>query len=175
MIFRPRKPISILGFKLWGLIPKRKADLAIKIGETIEKELISHEDIHAVVNTASFHEEIINSVMTAVDRFIVQKLTANPLLALFMSQEIIGQVKELIKNEIRTILPVFLESMFEKIENRLDFKEIVRKKIEDFDLARLEAIIYNISSRELKAIEILGGVLGVIIGFIQVLLLMIFR
>ncbi|MBN1984226.1 MAG: DUF445 family protein, partial [Chitinivibrionales bacterium] len=94
MIFRPRKPVSILGYKFWGLIPKRKSDLARKIGETIEKELISHEDIHAVVNTPSFHQEILNSVMAAIDSFIGQKLAANPFIAMFVSSSILEQLKE---------------------------------------------------------------------------------
>ena len=37
----------------------------------------------------------------------------------------------------------------------------------DFDLDQLEEMIRGVSSPELRAIEILGGVLGLIIGIVQ--------
>jgi uncharacterized membrane protein YheB (UPF0754 family) len=60
----------------------------------------------------------------------------------------------------------------ERVEHRLDVSEIVRAKIEAFDLSKLEAIIYEVSARELKTIEILGGVLGFLVGLGQVAIMM---
>ena len=173
MIFRPRKKIHIFGYKFIGLIPKRKSDLARKIGETIEKELISHQDIHSVVNTPAFHEHLLDSVMDAIDRFITQKLGSRAFVTQLLTGDFVMQIKEMIKNELRTMLPAFMESMFEKMEEKIDLKEIVRKKIEGFDLIKLEQIIYGIASRELKAIELWGGVLGFLVGIIQVFLILI--
>jgi uncharacterized membrane protein YheB (UPF0754 family) len=172
MIFRPRKPIFFFGIKILGLIPKRKSDLARKIGETVEKELISHQDIHRAVNTPEFHEEIITSISNVIDNFIEQKLGANPLVAMMLSGEMAVQIKESLKNELRDFLPGFMENMFGKIENRLNFKEIVQNKIESFDLMKLEKIIYNIAAKELRAIEIFGGVLGFVVGLFQVAIIL---
>ncbi len=44
--------------------------------------------------------------------------------------------------------------------------------IEEFDLGTLESIVYGIASKELKMIEVLGGVLGFLIGLLQVGILM---
>ncbi len=168
MIFRPKKPVTILGIKIWGLIPKRKSDLARKIGETVETELISHQDIHRVVNTDAFREEILSAIVVAVERFIEQKLGSNPLIAMMMSGEVATQIKESVKDELRGILPEFMENMFAKMEEKIDFKEIVRTKIEEFDLGKLESIVYKIAAKELQAIEIFGGVLGFVVGCVQV-------
>jgi len=173
MIFRPGEPFHFLGLKIQGLIPKRKSELARKIGETIEKELISHQDIHTVINSELFHEEILQSIVEAIEKFIEQKLGSNPLLSMMLSGEIAAQVKKMVKHELRAMLPDFMEKMFEKVEERLDFKEIVRKKIEEFDFIRLEHIIYKIAARELRAIEIVGGILGFIIGLVQVVIIII--
>ena len=70
MIFRPRGPINILGFKLLGLMPKRKSDLARKIGETVENELISHKDIQEIINTPEVHGDIMASILKVIDKFI---------------------------------------------------------------------------------------------------------
>lgn len=168
MIFRPKKQINILGIKIQGLIPKRKHDLAEKIGDTVEKELISHQDIHDAVNTEDFREEVLKSLMVAIDKFITEKLGGNPIVAMMLSGDAAESIKDMLKSELRGILPGMMEDMFEKVEDRLDFKAIVKGKIEEFELDKLEQIIYNIASKELKSIEILGGVLGFIIGIAQV-------
>ncbi|MBC7076213.1 MAG: DUF445 family protein, partial [Syntrophomonadaceae bacterium] len=41
-------------------------------------------------------------------------------------------------------------------------------KINSFDLNKLERMIREVSSSELRFIEILGGILGLIIGIFQV-------
>ena len=172
MIFRPRKPIRFLGITILGLIPKRKSDLARKIGETVENELISHKDIHRVVNTPEFHEEILVSISKVIDSFIEKKLGANPLVAMMLSGEMAIQIKESLKQELRDFLPEFMENMFGKIETKLNFKEIVQDKIESFDLMKLEKIIYNIAAKELRAIEVFGGVLGFVVGLVQIAIIL---
>jgi uncharacterized membrane protein YheB (UPF0754 family) len=169
MIFRPREPINLFGLKIIGLVPKRKADLARKIGETVEKELISHKDIHAAVNTPEFHEHLLNAIMQAIDLFVSQKVGSGSLASLVLGGDFVRQIKETIKTEVGLMVPGFMENMFEKMEEKIDFKEIVRRKIEDFDFEKLEKIIYAIASKELKAIELLGGILGFVIGLVQVL------
>ncbi len=168
MIFRPRREINILGIRVIGLIPKRKADLACKIGETVEKELISHQDIHGVVNTPEFHNEILNTIMGKIDEFIEDNLGIIPMVSMFLDGDALAGIKRRIRNELQGMLPDTIEDLFAKVESRIDFKEIVRNKIEAFELSKLENIIYSIASRELKAIEIFGGVLGFIVGLIQV-------
>jgi uncharacterized membrane protein YheB (UPF0754 family) len=168
MIFRPRLPIRVLGIEIVGLIPKRRADLARKIGETVEQELISHKDIHEVVSSPAFQSDILDAVMGRVDDFINDNLGLIPMVSLFLDGEAMKGIKARLRQELAGVIPDMIENMFEKVESRLDFKELIRRKIEGFDLARLESIIYHIASRELKAIEIFGAVLGCAVGLVQV-------
>ena len=47
LIFRPINPIKIplTNFEIIGLIPKRRKEIAIKIGEVIQDEFVSLDDI----------------------------------------------------------------------------------------------------------------------------------
>jgi uncharacterized membrane protein YheB (UPF0754 family) len=168
MIFHPHRPIRFAGLTIQGLIPKRKELLARKIGETVEQELISHHDIHLVVASAGFQERILDAILERTEKFIFENLGSNPLVALVLSGDMALKIKELVRKELRASLPAVIEDLFEKMESQLDFKEIIRKKIEAFDLSKFEHIIQAIASRELKGIEIIGGVLGFIIGLGQV-------
>ncbi|MHC5064165.1 MAG: DUF445 domain-containing protein, partial [Planctomycetota bacterium] len=45
MIFRPIKPINILGFRVQGLMAKRQEALAQSIGTVVGGHLLRHEDV----------------------------------------------------------------------------------------------------------------------------------
>ena len=167
MIFHPYKEVSILGFKVQGLLPKRKADLAVKIGETVEQELLSHEDIQKAVDTPEFHQEVTDAVLTAVETTINERLASNPLIAMFLTGQTANLVKEMLAEEVEKQVPGFMGKMFERLENQIDVKELVQQKIDAFDMKKLEDIVYSIAEKELKAIEVFGAVLGFIVGLTQ--------
>lgn len=171
MIFRPRREIRIAGIRIIGLIPKRKHDLAVKIAETIEKELISHNDIREIIQSEDFHLKTGEVIKERIERFIEEKLMSNPLLTMFVTPEMSEKLTNMLMEELQMEIPGLLDSLFETIEKKLDFKKIIREKIDGFDLSRLESIIYAIAARELKAIEIFGGVLGFVVGLVQLLIL----
>ena len=172
MIFRPRHEIRFAGIRIMGLIPKRKHDLAIKIAETIEKELISHNDIRAILLSEDFHSHAGDLIRKKVDSFITEKLGNNRLLAMFITPEISGKFSNMIMEELQKEIPGIIESLFESVEQKIDFRRIIQGKIDDFDISRLESIIYAIASKELQAIEILGGVLGFIVGLVQLFIVL---
>jgi uncharacterized membrane protein YheB (UPF0754 family) len=50
-------------------------------------------------------------------------------------------------------------------------KQLVEDRINSLDLDELERLVHRIAANEFKRIELLGGVLGFLIGLIQLLLL----
>lgn len=172
MIFRPRKEIRFLGLRIIGLIPKRKSDLAAKIAETVEKELISHKDIRAIIQTEDFHLQIGNIIKSKIDSMIQNKISSNSLIAMFVTPDITSKLTEALMDDLNKEIPVIIDSLFQSVESKINFQNIIREKIEGFDLSKLESIIYSIASKELKAIEILGGALGFIVGLVQMLIVL---
>ena len=173
MIFRPRKEVRFFFIRITGLIPKRKTDLAIKIAETIEKELISHRDIRVILQSEDFHLQMGRVVKKRIEDFIEEKLAANTLLSIFMTPEISGRLTDMLMDELQKEIPSLIDSLFESVEKKIDFRAIIREKIDGFDLIRLESIIYAIAAKELKAIEVFGGVLGFFIGLVQLAIVVI--
>ena len=171
MIFRPRKPVSLLGFKIQGLIPRRQSDLARSIGETIESKLLTHEDIQAALSSPDVQADLEKVIREQVEQFLDEKLGSNPLLAGFLQGEMAENIKNMLSQQLKAGLLGFMDGMLETIESRLDLKSIVQQRIESFDMATLEAIILSIARRELKTIEVFGGVLGFLVGVGQVAIL----
>ena len=45
MLFWPRQPVNLLFFQLHGLLPKRRAELASSLGNLVEEQLLSLDDL----------------------------------------------------------------------------------------------------------------------------------
>lgn len=168
MLFRPLKEINILGFKIQGLIPKRKMEMAESIADTIQEELISMKDITANIGDIEIGEEI----DLIVDRIVEDKLEKEvlakiPMASLFVTDSMILKIKGHIKDAIDENKDEFFTVLIEKMEDSVDMKNIIIEKIENFELDELEKMVYRIANNELKHIEVIGAILGAVIGGIQ--------
>jgi uncharacterized membrane protein YheB (UPF0754 family) len=174
MLFRPRTECRIFGLRLQGLIPRRRGEIADSIADTVAKHLISHDDIRQVLAEPAVEDQIRNVMDERIDHLLHSKLPAAlPLLGAFLNEKVLGKIKASIMSELMDAVPVMTEQVMDTVEEHLDFRRIVVEKIEGFDLGTLEEIVLRIASKELRAIEILGGVMGFGIGLLTDLLLLI--
>lgn len=167
MLFRPHQPKRLLGFSIHGLVPRRQKEIAASLGAMIERDLFSRADIQQALQSAETREEASAFLSEQVDAFVQQLSAQNPMIGMFVQGAMLEQVKGMLAAQMTARFPEFVERVVGKIEHKLDVSEIVRAKVEGFDLSKLEAIIYEVSARELKTIELLGGVLGFIVGLAQ--------
>jgi uncharacterized membrane protein YheB (UPF0754 family) len=56
------------------------------------------------------------------------------------------------------------------LQGELDLEKIVTEKVIGFSSDKLEDILVAIMSKEFRFVEIIGGVLGFLIGILQVIL-----
>ena len=166
MLFRPRKPWGI--FKIQGLLPKRQKDLARKIGETIEGKLLSLEDVISKLDEKELHDKVAPLVEETIDSFLQKKLQQIPMIGMFLQGNLLAEIKETLINETMLSLPKIVTAFGDSLQQNVSLKQIVQERVEKFDLSVLEEIVYDISGTELRAIELMGGVLGFIIGLVQV-------
>jgi uncharacterized membrane protein YheB (UPF0754 family) len=171
MLFRPHKPRRLAFLRLHGLVPRRQAEIAKSLGHLIERDLFSHDDIHAALQGKETADEAAAFLGEQVDQFIANMAEQNPMIGMFLQGDLLAQVKRMLANQMSDKFPAFMERVVERVEHKLDVSAIVQQKIEAFDISKLESVIYEVSARELKTIEILGGILGFVVGLAQVALL----
>lgn len=168
MLFRPYKEMNFLFFKIQGLIPKRRSEIAISIADTVQKELISLKDITSSLNA----DELEEKMGTVIDKILEEKLESEitkkfPMLAVFLSDEIINKIKSMIKTSILENKETIINMFTSYLEEKVDFKKIIIENVEAFSLEKLEEITYSLAKKELKHIEVIGAILGGIIGVFQ--------
>lgn len=172
MLFHPRRPVNLLGFRVQGLVPRRQSELAANVARTVEEELLSKDEIRAVVIELAESDKVRKLLHDRVDTLISEQLNSfGPLVRSFVSKDLVDKLKRRIEQEIVVFIEGLGDELHEGIGEHLDIHEMVRTKIESFDLERLEDIVHRIAKKELRHIEILGGVLGALIGLAQAALL----
>lgn len=167
MLFRPFEPINIpiINFKIQGLIPKRKAEIARSIGEIIETELLSIEDIIDKLVKNNDKDEILLLIKEKIETIISNKLPS--LIPSAFKGIILKYIDDIINEEGDKIITDFIENMALKATSSIELGKMVEDKVNEFDTEKLEELVVRIAKTELNHIEILGGILGFIIGIFQ--------
>lgn len=158
MLFRPYKAIKVFGFTLPftpGVIPKQHLELAEKIGETVGKHLLTTGDIHDLFKSSQIKGKISTALEGMYEQF--------GMLATFITPDIKDMIAGKVMDMLHTELPGILDE--------LDVKAIVTKKVREFSLQQLEKIILDVARTQLRYVTYFGGVLGFLIGCIQLLLI----
>jgi len=166
LLFRPYKPVRVLGWTIQGLVPKRRGELARVIGRVIEEQLLPKKLILNYLQSQKLSEELISSAGTAVRVRVMDRLPG--FLPLSLRRIISDALAEQIMRELPPLVGELVERFGEKLEKDLSLAEVVEEHMNNFSLEQLEEVVVSVSSRELKHIEILGGVLGFLIGLLQV-------
>ena len=169
MIFRPLKPWNVLGIRVQGLLPRRQAELAESVGKVVGEHLVQHRDIVRAFDKVDF-EGLLRDVLDRALEPKLEEFRSLPLIGGFLTEERIGQIRDGIARGVIEHKAVVLEKLEAALERGLDVEELVAEKIAGFRIEKLETIVLSIASKELRAIEVLGAVLGILIGIVQVLL-----
>ncbi|HLD53628.1 MAG TPA: DUF445 family protein [Sediminibacterium sp.] len=174
MLFHPKKPIKILGITFIGIFQKRQVQFAEKLGKLVSDELLSFQDIESKITNPANIDQLMPQIDAHIDHFLRVKLAEQmPVISMFIGDKTIQQMKAVFMSELKDLFPGIMKSYMGNLQRDLDLEKIVIEKVKGFSTDKLEQILNDIMSKEFRFIEILGGVLGFLIGIIQVLLTLI--
>ncbi len=171
MLFHPKEPKRFLGITIHGIFPKQQKQFAQKLGKLVSNELLSFSDIEEKITKKENIDKLLPQVEEHIDHFLRTKLTTIfPMLSMFIGDKTINQLKEAFTNELQILFPSIMKNYMNNLQAELDLEKIVTEKVALFSSDKLEDILNSIMKKEFKFVEIIGGVLGFLIGLIQILL-----
>jgi uncharacterized membrane protein YheB (UPF0754 family) len=169
MLFHPKEPKKILFLTFQGVFPKRQRQFAEKLGKLVSTELLSFKEIEEKIVNPENLKKLMPFVENKVDDFLRRKLSdAFPIISMFIGDSTINQLKTIFMAELEIIFPEMIASYMKNLESQLDLEKIVTEKVYGFSSDKMESILNQIMSKEFKFIEIIGAVLGFIIGLLQI-------
>lgn len=171
MLFHPREPKKIIGITFHGIFPKRQKQFAEKLGKLVSDEFLSFTDIEQKISDPQNLQKIMPMIETHIDDFLRYRLSDEmPVISMFIGDKTITKLKTAFMKEIETLFPKVMKQFAGNLKTELDLEHIVIKKVSAFSSDKLEEILYQIMSKEFRFVEIIGAVIGFIIGVVQVVL-----
>jgi uncharacterized membrane protein YheB (UPF0754 family) len=127
MLFRPFNTLYIGKFRVPftpGLIPKRRHQLAVQLGETVTNHLLTAEGVQAKINDTGFRSEMTELVQGEVKRFLQSDITLKELLKKDFG---VDDVQNRIQTTTETWLANRMKRMLEE-SNSKEMKDVLPEK-----------------------------------------------
>lgn len=173
LLFRPRNPINILGYKLQGLLPKRRLEFIEAIAGAVEKNMLNVKDFTALIEKVDLKSEIRKIIDKYIDEKIITSTSQRSIIGRVYNSILTrfkNRIKERLTNEINDNVANIISSFVSKLETDFNIKEIIIERMKKFDMDTLERIVFSFSGTEMNFIIYSGAVLGFFIGLIQSLI-----
>lgn len=171
MLFHPREPKRILGVTFQGIFPKRQKQFAEKLGKLVSDEFLSFSDIEEKISNPENLKKIMPVIENHIDDFLRTRLSNEmPVISMFIGEKTISKLKGAFMTEIETLFPKVMRQYAANLKTELDLEHIVVQKVSAFSSDKLEEVLYQIMSKEFRFVEIIGAVIGFLIGVVQILI-----
>ena len=168
MLFHPKKPINFLGLSIQGIFPKRQKTFATKLGAVVANELLHFDEIARQLKEPEQLEALMPDIDKHITIFLNERLKEKmPVISMFVGQGTLEKIKEGLMEEIAIMLPEIIGKYADNLSKKIDVEKMVTEKVSSFSSDKLEEILAAVMKKEFKFVELVGGVLGFVIGLIQ--------
>lgn len=171
MLFRPRIPLGWGRFSIQGVVPRRRLELASRMGEIVERELLQSDFLRKQLGQVNLEPHLRKLAHKLTREKMLSQVIRVPVLGNFVSPESLRRLEDWLTREmVRQVRPM-LEQMADDMQQRLPLREMVQEKILALELDQLENMIHRVAHREFQSIQWMGAILGFLVGLVQILLL----
>ncbi len=165
MLFRPHQKVGIGFLSIQGVLPKRKKVLAVSVGKMVEEALLNSDDIYQALfskaNQEKFKVLLKTTLTTRIERMIPSMFRG------FLVEDVETMVNRYIDKEGDQLMASIMKHIKETTQEDLNIHAIVEDKILALDLDAFEKMIKDLTKKELRHIEYIGLILGLMIGLFQ--------
>ena len=172
MLFYPKKPFNFLGlYNIQGIFPKNQQQVAEKIGKMVAEELLSSEDLREKLNNPENILSIQELIQAKIEYYLNVTYPKNyPITTALVGEKRKTKLKDQLRTEVNQTDPTVIDSYLANIEERFNVEQIIKDKVAQLPPEKLEDLIMMLLKKEFKFIELIGAVIGFLIGLLQVLL-----
>lgn len=169
-LFKPYKPIKILGLQFQGILPKLKESYTKEIAHAISNEILNSTIIHKKLTGVETLEKSMPVIEEHIDNFLNHKLKeAIPVISMFVGEKIINQLKELFLQELKELFPSIMSQFIGNLSQSSELEEEIVLKLQSISVAETEVLFYKNCKKSLRRIEIGFAIGGLIAGAAQLL------
>ena len=168
VIFQPIEPRQICGYTLQGIFLKRQVEVSEIFARVVCVEILHIKAIWTAIFNGRLSKNFF-AMLRAHTLVFTGKLVAEiePLAIAAMGSEIFLQMKEDIAQKVLEKLPSVIDASYEYTQGALGMETTIREKMGELSPAEFEGVLHPAFEEDEIQLIALGGVLGAIVGVIQ--------
>jgi uncharacterized membrane protein YheB (UPF0754 family) len=176
MLFRPLTPRKLIGFSWQGVFPSQKHLIAKKAGEFAAAELTNAGALEEKISDPSHFENVKPLIETHIDDFLRNKLKEQmPMIGMFIGDKTIGTLKTIFIHEIETLFPQVMQKVAGNLKAGMNIEMLVASRIAAIPPEKIETMLYTYMAKEIHKASVLGGLVGLVVGLLQLLIIFLTR
>ena len=171
LIFEPVEEQQVGPFKFQGVFLKRQVEVSKEFGELSGQNFLRAEQIWGEILHGAKKKQFMQLLVRYTSHFCDEKLgvAAFPVTAL-IGDDGYKLFKEKVVLGIQDELPALLPYSYAYADRKLDLKTEIREKMEVLPSAEFEGVLHPVFKEDEIKLIVVGGVLGMGVGFLQLLL-----
>lgn len=174
LLFRPVKPINIVGLKIQGIIPAYQGAFAKEAGIYAQDAFLRYRGLEEKLADPALLGMVKPEIEKHVDHFLQVKIkSVFPILAQFMGEKTINQFKSALLEEIDNLFPVLMKDLTFHLKSGTRLDVMVEEKINQWESGQFESLFYGRASRPIWQYKLICTGIGMLTGIVIILTLII--
>lgn len=168
VIFRPLEPKKICCWSLHGIFLKRQNEVSASFARVVCVEILHVKAMWEAIFTGPLSTNFF-AMLRAHSLVFTEKLLAEvkPLAVAAVGGEKFAEMKEAIAQKVIDKIPSIIDHSYEYTQEAMGMEDTIRTKMQELSSEDFEAVLHPAFEEDELTLIALGGVLGAMVGVIQ--------
>ncbi|WP_431877158.1 DUF445 domain-containing protein [Amycolatopsis sacchari] len=170
LIFLPREPVRVLGLTLQGKFQRRRREVAREYGEVIAREVLTTRNLLDAILRGPRADQMVAMVRRVVSRAVDEQ--AGRLVSLTVGALRLRELKTAAADRAVALLPDTVRHAEGYLTGAMDVAHVVERRMLALSPRQYENLLRPAFRQEEWKLIAVGGVIGFLVGELQVLLML---
>lgn len=164
LLFRPHEPVGIGPWRVQGLLPRRRRDLARTVAQVVERELLSSHDLAHRLTAPAARARLVDALAGNLAAAVARRLPL-PLpkpLADLLHKAARAEAQRFVDRQLPGLINHWLAG--------IQVATLIQERLDALAIDEMEQLIHRLAKQELRYIEWMGALVGGLVGVVQALL-----
>ncbi len=169
MLFRPLRPLKVLGLKVQGLFLARQQEVAHDYGNLIADQILTPQKFWEALLNGPLSDRLTEVVHRHVKRSVDEQAgVARPLVAMAVGSRNYIEIKEAVAAALMKELPNAVQHVNEYAEDAMDIRTTLITKMQALSSEEFEGMLRPVFKEDEWILIAVGAALGFLVGEMQV-------
>lgn len=172
LIFRPLRPINLGLFKIQGLFLKRQQEVAATYAKLVATKILTTKNIfNAILNGKE--KPLLNKIIQKNTEKTIDDIAGSlrTVLQLIAGVRAYKAIKTAATIAFQKVLPQMISKTFDYTDEAIDMENTLNEKMGNLSPEAFEGFLHPVFEADELKLLLVGGILGMFAGFLQLLVI----